>query len=168
LSQPPDLMHFNDYDGWSNYENAIYAEYLATVAHAGLRFMGEQVRVRFRPETKQKGYGFWHLISEAPSNDNRNEDDRIPDLERCARIRWVAWCIQNVDALGFSCWENQRGRETHVIIWAELYDFAVVLAKRQSEEGCRYYLLKTAYCLKPHRLKSFIRERDAYLAARKD
>ena len=169
MSQPPDLMPLNDYGGnWAVYEDAIYAEYLATVAHAGLRFLGEQVKVRFHPETKKKGYGFWHLISEAPSKKNRNENDRIPDLNRCARIRWVAWCIQNVDSIGFCYWENQRGSETHVVIWAEIHDFAVVLAKRQTEDGLRYYLLKTAYCLQPHRRKSFIMERDTYRASRKD
>lgn len=169
MSQPPDLMEFSNYGGdWAAYEDAIYAEYLSTVAHAGLLLWGVQVNVRYIPATKHKGYGFWHLISEAPSKNNRNEDDRIPDLKRCERIRWVAWCIQNVDNHGFSYWANQRGGETHIVIWAEQDDFAVVLAKRQNKEGIRYYLLKTAYCLKPHRRKSFIADRDAYWAARKD
>ena len=59
-------MPFNDYADWAAYEDAIYAVYLQTVAHAGLRFRGHPVKVRFRPETRHKGYGFWHLISEAP------------------------------------------------------------------------------------------------------
>lgn len=168
MSQPPALMHLNDYADWSAYEDAIYAEYLATVAHARLRLFGQPVKVRFHPESKHKGYGFWHLISEAPSQSNRNEDDRIPDLDRCARVRWVAWCIENVESVEFSWWENKRGTETHVVIWAELHDFAVVLAKRDTEDGPRYYLLKTAYCLRGHTIRKFIKERDAYWATQKD
>ena len=167
MSHPPPLMLMRDYSDWGTYEDAIYAVYLETVARAGLQFCGELVKVRFIPTTRHKAYGFWHLISEAPSQNNHDEDDRIPDLQRCERVRWVAWCIQNASAPGFSWWENQRGRETHVVIWAEQHDFAVVLAKRQTQDGLRFYLLKTAYCLRSHTIDKFIRERDAYRAAQK-
>jgi len=168
LSNPPDLLPFTGYLDWSDYEDNIYRIYLETVAHARLLFLGEPVKVRFNPTTKRKGYGFWHLISEAPSQDNRNEDDRVPDLRRCERVRWVAWCIQNAGAAGFSWWENQRWGETHVVIWAEAYDYAVMLGKRDTTEGVRYYLLKTAYCLRPHNVRKFEKERDAFWASQKD
>lgn len=170
MIQPPDLISMSDYPEWEAYEDAIYAVYLETVAHAQLTFRGCPLKVRFMPKTKKKGYGFWHLISEAPSQSNRNEEERIPDLRRCERIRWVAWCILNADANtpGFSWWENARGRERHVVLWAEQHDFAVVLAKRQTAQGPRFYLLKTAYCLRSHTIRKFIRERDAWLAAQKD
>lgn len=166
MSQPPELMPFAG--DWASYEEAIYAVYLDSVVRGGLRFQGAPIKAQFRPETRGKGFSFWHLISEAPDRDNRNEDDRIPDLDRCARIRWVAWCIRNAESDGFSWWENRRKSETHVVIWAEAHDFAVVLAKRQTRDGPRYYLLKTAYCLKPHRRASFARERDAFWQGRKD
>ena len=166
---PPDLILLKAYAGdWEKYEEAIYAEYLDTVAHAGLQFQAAPVKVQFRPETKRKGYGFWHLISEAPDQWNRNEEDRIPDIDRCARIRWVAWCIRNAEAEDFSWWENQRHGKTHVVIWAERYDFAVILAKRNPADGARYYLLKTAYCARAHTVRKMIKERDAFRSARKD
>jgi len=168
--QPPDLICLDEFSGWDAYEDALYATYLETVAHAQLRFRGNPIKVRFRPETKRKGYGFWHLISEAPNQHNRDEEARIPDLRRCERVRWVAWCIQHADAdsPGFSWWENARGRETHVVLWAEQHDFAVVLAKRQTLRESRFYLLKTAYCLRNHTIRKFTKERDAWLAAQKD
>lgn len=168
MIEPPALMAMNDYADWLTYEDAIYAVYLRTVAHAGLRFCDRPVRVRFRPETKRKGYGFWHLISEAPDQKNRNEDARIPDLRRCERMHWIAWCIRNANEEGFSWWENQRGRETHVVIWAEAHDFVVILAKRLDTNGVGYYLLKTAYCPRAHTIRKLEKERDAWLAAQKD
>lgn len=170
MTQPPDLIFLNDFPGWEAYEDAIYDIYLETVAHARLTFCGSPIKVRFNPESKRKGYGFWHLISEAPDQRNRNEEERIPDLRRCERVRWVAWCIQHADAgsPGFSWWENERGRETHIVIWAEQHDFAVVLAKRQTRQGPRFYLLKTAYCLRSHTIRKFTKERDAWQAAQKD
>ena len=167
MSAPPDLMPWNGSD-WEVYENAIYEVYLETVAHAGLRFRGDPVSVRFKPPSNQKGYGFWHLISEAPDQANRNEDDRIPNLRRCERVRWVAWCLQNAVAPGFSWWENQRGRDTHVVVWAEEHDYAVFLAKHTPKNGSCYYLLKTAYCLYPRNIRNFVKERDAWLKAQKD
>ena len=170
MTVPPPLIPLSDFAGWQAYEDAIYAIYLETVAHAGLTFCGNPVKVRYMPKTKRKGYGFWHLISEAPDQRNRNEDDRIPDLRRCERVRWVAWCIReaNAGSPDFSWWENERGRETHVVIWAEKHDFAVVLAKRQTAQGPRFYLLKTAYCLRAHTIRKFRKERDAWRAAQKD
>ena len=129
---------------------------------------GPVVLEGFRPETKHKGYGFWHLISEAPDQRNRNEDDRIPDLRRCERVRWVAWCIQNAGTPGFSWWENERKGQTHVVIWAEEHDYAVMLGKRNTAEGVRFYLLKTAYCLRSHNVRRFAKERDVYWASKKD
>jgi hypothetical protein len=52
--------------------------------------------------------------------------------------------------------------------YGEQHDFAVVLAKRETLEGPRYYLLKTAYCLRSHTIRKFAKERDAYWAAQKD
>lgn len=166
MSAPPELMPWSGAD-WEAYEDAIYAAYLQSVAHAGLRFRGDPVKVRFRPESQHKGYGFWHLISEAPDQANRNEDDRVPDLRRCERVRWVAWCIENAGTPGFSWWENQRWNETHVVIWAEAHDYAVFLAKRSTQEGTGFYLLKTAYCLRERNIRKFTNERDAWRRAQK-
>lgn len=170
LITPPELMCMSDFPSWEEYEDAIYAVYLETIAHAKLTFCGSPLKVRFNPETKKKGYGFWHLISEAPDQGNRNEEDRIPDLRRCERVYWVEWCIRHADrgTPGFSWWENRRGRETHVVIWAEDHEFVVVLAKRDTQQGTRFFLLKTAYCPRSHTIRKFIKERDAWKAARKD
>lgn len=164
--QAPDLIPFSNGTDWPEYEDAIYQIYLDTVAHANLTFRGDPIKVRFRPLTKKKGFGFWHLISEAPDQRNRNEEDRIPDLRRCERIRWIAWCIRNADTGVFSWWENERRGETHVVIWTEAYDYAVILGKRRTRDGLRFYLLKTAYCLRGHTIRKFRKERDAWNARR--
>lgn len=88
-------------------------------------------------------------------------------------------CINSEDALqgrprqtagkpGFSWWENQRWNETHVVIWAEAHHYAVFLAKRSTQEGTGFYLLKTAYCLRERNIRKFTRERDAWREAQKD
>jgi len=94
------------------------------------------------------------MISEAPSRNNHNEDDRIPDLRRC---------IDNAGKKDFPWWEIQRRGNTHVMIWAQAHDSAIVLAKRRD-----YYVLKTAYAeIKPHHRATFEKERRAFEVTRR-
>lgn len=161
MSQPPELLPFDG--NWPAYEDGIYEAFLESFVQAGVKFRGVRVSAQFRPETRGKGYSFWHTISEAPDRNNRNEDDRIPDFRRCERIRWIRWVIENAGNDGFLWWENQRQGNTHVVIWAKAHDFAVVLAKRSD-----YYVLKTAYAeLRSHRMATFEAEWTAFWAAQK-
>lgn len=156
MTQPPDLLPFSG--DWSTYETVIYAAFLESFVHSNIQFRGWRVTAQFRPETNGKGYSFWHTISEAPTQKNRNEDDRIPNLRRCERILWISWVIENAGGEGFPWWENTRGRDTHVVIWAREHDFAVILAKRRD-----YYMLKTAYAeIKSGRRATFEAELRAY------
>lgn len=163
MSGPPPLILF---DGeWPVYEERLYEAFLDTLVRRAVTFRGWPVKPQYRPSHRGKGFSFWHVISEAPDPRNRNEDDRIPGLRRCERIRWIAWvieCASNGEP-GFHWWENRRGRDRRVVIWAEKHDFAVVLARRKG-----YYVLKTAYSgIRPHQRQSFMAERDAFWRAQK-
>ncbi len=152
----PELLPFHG--DWPRYEDELYEVYLETIVRSRLTFRNLPVKAKYAPPTKNKGYGFWHLISEG-----QNEDDRIPDLRRCERIQWVAWLIQNTTTeRELSWWENVRGSNTHIVIWHEKENFAVVLAKRN-----KYFLLKTAYWVKEYRRKDFERERREFLESQK-
>jgi hypothetical protein len=147
----PDLLSFHG--DWQRYEDELYEIYMDTLVRIPPMFRGLTVKTQYRPASKGKGYGFWHVISEGPV-----EEDRLPDIKRCARIRWIAWLISNAENNPMvSWWENQRGSSTHVVIWIESEDFAVILAKRNG-----YYLLKSAYWVKSGRKADFLRERAAF------
>ena len=156
MSAPPELIPFTGV--WEVYEELIYQAFLDSFVRREVEFNGLKVSAPYRPESRGKHFSFWHVISEAPNKDNRNEDDRIPDLARCARICWISWAIDHADNKEILWWENRRGNSAHVVIWARNHDFAVVLAKRSN-----YYVLKTAYAeIKPHRRKTFEREHQAF------
>jgi hypothetical protein len=91
-------------------------------------------------------------------SEGREEQDRVPDLERCARIPWIAPVIQNADdAAHVRWWENERsssrGVKTHVPLWLFEHDYAVILEKRPD-----FYLLLTTYCLRPRQVEKFEQE----------
>ncbi len=147
----PPLMELSAYNGnWANYLDAVYDRFRADMLSSKLLFRGSRVSVRRIPETKGKGYGFWHCISEG-----EDEDDRIPDLERCKRIGWIRAVIENADAPEVDCWNNRRGRETHWLLWFR-EEYLVVLAERKE-----YYLLKTGYYPKGRRIERLRAERNA-------
>ena len=152
---PPLELMFNP---WQQYEDHLYGIFLDTVVNSGLTFQGLPVKSQYRPETKDKGFSFWHLISEGD-----DEVERQPCPRRCERIRWFAWIIENVgDCNEITWWENNRGSNTHVVIWLEQEQFAVILAKRNG-----YYLIKTAYVVKSKREVTFRKERERFWEAYK-
>ncbi|TCV95473.1 oxidoreductase [Biostraticola tofi] len=129
----PDLITF---DGdWPSYINNVYAEFRISFLNAGIRFRGLPVAPRYTPEYDGKEFGFWHLTSEG-----EREEERIPDLARCARIRWVAHMIQYCNHEDVSCWEERRANKPECVIWNEYEDYVVILSARRD-----YWLLKTAY-----------------------
>ncbi|MCI5045833.1 MAG: hypothetical protein MRY72_14160 [Aquisalinus sp.] len=149
----PDLIRLNDYNGdWARYEDAIYDVFENDIKRHDLRFRGVKVNTRRAPEYEQKWFTFWHLISEGSV-----EAERLPDLRRCERLRWVRWIIENGDAeTEIEIWENRRKSEQNVLLWFR-EEYLVVLSARGAN-----YLLKTAYCTdRTHRVQKLRRERDA-------
>jgi hypothetical protein len=70
---------------WKAFLEAIYLIFEQTLANGGLRFQGLPVKCRYHPPYNGKHSSFWHLMSEG-----KVEDERTPDLERCARISWIS------------------------------------------------------------------------------
>lgn len=163
MTGPPPLVPFEG--EWSEYEERVYQAFLETFVRGSVHFRGQRVSAPVRPEFRGKGRSFWHVISTAPEQGNREEEDRIPDLRRCERIRWIAWAVEaaSAEAEGVVWWENRRSSETCVVIWSEAQDYAVVLGKRDG-----YFVLKTAYSgIKPNQRRAFIRERQAFAGGQK-
>lgn len=153
---PPPLVLLSAYNSdWERYIDAVYQCYIAEVVKGNLIFKGLPIRCQFRPVTKGKHFAFWHIISEG-----EEEEDRTPDFSRCERIKWISWVLKYAGTNDkISCWENKRGSNKNIVLWYEEGDFAVILSKRSG-----YLLLKTAYCVSPHRKLVFRRERDEYRA----
>jgi hypothetical protein len=144
---------------WKVYLDLIYKVFLKEIIDGGLQFNGLPVRCRYEPPCDDKHAGFWHLITEGPI-----EANRTPDLERCARIRWISWIIANANNPAvIRCWENirptDRGSKTRIPLWFVEGNFAVILEKRPG-----YFLLITSYCVRPHQAEKFEKEWRAWEA----
>ena len=159
-TQLPPLVEFGG--DWQEYEDTLYPIYMDTIVHGTLVFEGKNVRYERYPTYKDKDYSFWHITSTGS-----NEEERVPEFDRCERIRWVSWLIENYRSdPRISWWENKRGAKTHIIVWFDDEDidesFAVILKKLSG-----FVLLKSAYCIRGHRRATFVKEREEFLLAQK-
>jgi len=105
------------------------------------------------PESQGKAATFWHIISEG-----NIEENRLPDMRRCERIRWPRPVIEHSHENGVKVWKNIRGREIRICLWLESLEYLVILADRKD-----YVLLWTAYMVdKDHRRQKLQKEFEEY------
>jgi len=151
---PPDLLRLEDFGGsWDDYETELYRIFIEEIVHGNLQFRGLPVRCRDQKVENHLKL-FWHLVQTG-----HVEEERMPDLRRCERIRWVRWVIENSarNPRIIDEWENTRGINVNALLWYRK-EYLVVLTRRKD-----YWLLTTAYCTEyPRRREKLQKERDKF------
>ncbi len=153
----PALLCLTDYGGdWDRYIEKVFSVFYRDFIESQPKFLNRWVRCRRDPICRGKEAGFWHCVSEGPT-----ENDRTPDLRRCERIGWVRFAIEHVGRAGVDHWTNTRHGETRHLIWLR-EEFLVILAERsRASDGFAYLQLITAYCTADeHRKRKIRKERD--------
>lgn len=156
----PDLVLFSEYHGdWDVYVDALYQYFRTDFVESRPRYQGKKVVLPHQPRILEKEATFWHLISEGEV-----EEERIPDLRRCERIRWPKPIIENADKEAcIKVWENTRKKGKRVCLWFENAEYLVILAIRKG-----YFMLITAYLVEqPHRKRKLQNEYARYIAGKK-
>jgi hypothetical protein len=143
----PLLVELADYGGnWKRYEEALYGFFRADFIASAPQFRGQRVGLKRHPMIQGKEATYWHCISEG-----KVEDDRLPDLRRCERIRWPRPCIEHEAKL--KVWTEERNGEDRIHLWLEAESYAVVLAVRRG-----YVILWTTIFVKyDHERRKFTR-----------
>ena len=160
MSALPQFIELNAAEGkdtvekWRVYLEALDGVYQRMLVKGGLTFCGKRVGCRRMPESRNKHFGFWHLIQEGFP-----EEERTPDLERCRRLLWVAWVIQNAgktDEIRVFLQTPRHGEKKPWALWLFNQDYAVILAERDD-----YCLLKTAFMVGANKREEFERDWQA-------
>ena len=148
---PPPLLQLADYDGdVSAYLNALYAVFLEDfVTKPPVAFHPKRFAMKRYPMERGKEATFWHLISSGHC-----EEERLPDLRRCERIRWPRAVIDAYGTGRVHSWKKRSGGDLRIVI--ALTDFSYVVILKEAPE---YVLLWTAYCVESeHRRAKIKRE----------
>ena len=150
----PPLVLLEDYGGnWDQYLNVLYKFFKEDFIDSTPTLKGMRIALKRHPIEKGKEATFWHLISEGKS-----EEDRLPDLRRCERIRWPRPIIEHYDQPAMKFWVNERRGEKRICLWFEEEEYLVILAKRHG-----YLILWTAYLVtKTHTKIKLKKEHETY------
>jgi hypothetical protein len=140
---PPTVL-FTDYGGdWPKYLEGLYSFFKKDFIQNKLpKFAGKRMGLKRHPLLDGKEATFWHIITEG-----KVEDERLPEMRRCERIRWPRAIIEqaaNINA-NIKIWKNIRSNqkrrgESRICLWFEKKEYLVVLADRGD-----YILPWTAY-----------------------
>ena len=144
---------FNDY---SEYEDAVYQEYLKSFSNKNFTFNGKKIVEKKHPMIAGKSGTFWHIIS---SGDD--EASKLPDFNRYETVGWAGfileYCLDNCTSK--LVWEVKKHTKTRVHIYCPEIEYVVVLDKRED-----FYIFWTAFPVKyQHTKQRFMKEYKEYL-----
>lgn len=159
----PELEYFEDYNNiWHEYENSLYSIFKNDFINSFPRFEGKRVNIRKHPVEYGKEEAFFHVTCQ----DYSKNRDRVPDIRRCERIRWVRAFIENYECdpslceecEGVKVWSEPYGSNSRVHLLLEEERYMVVLERRES-----YCLLVTAFYFNyDHALKKRLKRYEKY------
>ncbi len=132
----PPLLPFPGSD-WPSYEERLYEVFRADFLVSPLEWRGLRVTVQREPLLNGKEDGFWHVVTE--TGPTKRRDDRIPNLDRCARIRWIKAVITAPASAVCTFGQSRNGHQHYGIA---VPDFSFVVFLRQWP---RTVQLMTAY-----------------------
>lgn len=154
----PELILYENFDSWKNYEDYIYAIFYNDFIKTWPYFEEKRVRIRYYPKEYGKEEGFYHVTCQ----DYLKNRDRVPDLRRCERIKWVRSFIEHYNCVpdgcksceGMKIWYEPYKSTVRIHILLEEERYIVVIEKRKN-----YYLLITAFYIDQDRRFKKILER---------
>jgi hypothetical protein len=145
----PPLVCLPEYGGdWDRYLEAIYQAFRTDFVGTAPAMAGKRCGLRHPELIEGKEGTFWHIITEGLV-----EEERIPDLRKCERIRWPRPVIESVGTDRIRCWRYKRNGDSRITIALEDFTYILVLTDRKS-----YVLLLTAFPIERERRREKLRK----------
>lgn len=151
----PALVELHETGGdWTAYVELLYRHFSRDFLQSTPSFRGRSWGMKRYPQLRGKEATFWHIISEGDV-----EDERLPDLRRCERIRWPRPIIEACESEETRVWTQTRKGEIRIAIAPDTFEYLVILADRGS-----HVLLWTAFpVLFAHQRRKLRREYEEFV-----
>ena len=158
----PNLEPYEGYASWKEYEDFLYSIFKRDFIDSHPVFEQKRIAVRKEPIEFGKEEAFFHVTCQ----DYLKDRDRVPDLRRCERIRWIRAFVENyncdpglcLNCDGVKVWSEPYKSTSRVHILLEEERYMVVIERRET-----YCLLITAFYFdQDHKLKKKLKHYDTY------
>lgn len=156
----PTLFECPDFNNWMNYENNLFAIFKQDFIDSCPCYDNKNVVTRKYPIVDNRPQAFHHLINKDYHIEGFNQ--RTPDLQRCARLKWVRKFIENTDCSRFCCaecsgiklWKSPYKSTQRIKMFLEEERYVVIIELRE-----QYCLLITAFYINyEHTLQKLMNE----------
>ncbi|HET7228545.1 MAG TPA: hypothetical protein VFJ16_00950 [Longimicrobium sp.] len=150
----PALVELSSAGGdWNGYVDVLYNHFCNDFIRSKPAYPGKRWAMKRYPLLRGKEATFWHIVTEGEV-----EDERLPNLRRCERIRWPRAMIDACQTGKVRCWRQKRGREVRTAMAPESFEYLVILAERGDS-----VLLWTAFPVEhSHQRRKLQRECEHY------
>ena len=151
----PPLILLDEYENdWDLYIESVYQIFCEDLKYSNLKYNGQRIFLKRHPCYKGKEKSFWHITSEG-----KIEEQRLPSLRRCEKIRWIRFVIENSKEKYIKIWKNNRYGRVNICFAIENFEYIVVLGERVG-----YYVLLSAYPVERERKRQrFNQEYASYI-----
>ena len=167
----PPLVPFSG--KWGEYLETLYQHFLEDFIFSKPKFGDKRVGLKQHPIRKGKEATFWHFIEESENPQGaKSEDERIPSLRCCERIRWPKPIMEQFseaggDARRILWWKTTRQSKTRTMkrYILALSDFSYIVV---IEDRGDYVLPWTQYPIEQtQRRRKLEKEYKEYWATQK-
>lgn len=159
----PELIEFNDFGDYHEYEKALLEIYERDLWKGNLTFNSLNVKPRVHKKFEISGrsldWTFAHFTSKGPV-----DDDRELDLTRCERMGFIKPILDNAHLDCVKVWENSRLNKKNqpvvsVVLWCECVNIKLVITRYKD-----YYVITTFYLIRgEHKIKKHEEEYAQYV-----
>ena len=151
----PDIIPFQG--DWNAFVRVLYTVFSADFKTGTPRFRSRPLWHDRRIASDcpyQFEEGFWHLVTRDQwvysRQTRRKEKERLPELDRAARLPWAKPIAQNEDSQELVVWEfeeeTRNGKAIRIYLWLKELDYVVIL-ERQAKQMGEVYLLITSFLI---------------------
>lgn len=126
---------------WAEVLERLYRVFQVDFIGPGCYFLNSPVWWDQRKLDGEHEEGFWHLIT----RENYAVGERLFEPERAECLPWCRPCLVNAPDPSLKIWDYREGRrKIRTYVWLESNDYLIILEKRPSRQGERFFLI-TAY-----------------------
>lgn len=162
----PNLIYFDDFQDWSEYEDYLYEIYLQDFKDKSSApyILDKPITVRVNPTVGDKDQTFFHITSNSDFAKTNDPNDRTPDFRRCERIAWPREIIDNYlcnndcECNKIKIWREPYKGNSRLHLLFEDVKFLVVLEERKD-----YVLFITSFYLeRSHEIRKKLKKYEKY------